>query len=110
MTNETTLPELPEPDLTIACVSETAITITGPGFCTPDTYYSSSKMRAYAQQATATLRAELEQCRADALGDLREQVMGMQEAAYTFGENCKEAVVVALDGVIEAIDAARGAK
>lgn len=36
--------------------------------------------------------------------ELRGQVKDMQEAAYTYGEYDKEAVRIALDGVIDAID------
>lgn len=39
-----------------------------------------------------------------ALAELREQVKEMQAAAYTYGDYSQEAVRVALDGVIDAID------
>lgn len=38
------------------------------------------------------------------LDQLRSRIKEMQEAAYTFGDYSKEAVSVALDGVLEAID------
>lgn len=61
----------------------------------------------------AALESELVACRRDAsasdvLAALRDEVKEMQEAAYTYGDYSKEAVRVALDGVIDAIDAARG--
>lgn len=60
----------------------------------------------------AALESELVACRRDAsasdvLAALRDEVKEMQEAAYTYGDYSKEAVRVALDGVIDAIDAAR---
>ena len=49
--------------------------------------------------------AELEaQKPAVVLSQLRATIKGMQEAAYTYGEYSKEAVSIALDGVLEAID------
>ena len=36
--------------------------------------------------------------------DLRVRICEMQDAAYTFGDTCKEAVRAALDGVLDAID------
>lgn len=46
----------------------------------------------------------------DVLHGLIERVQEMREASYTFGEYSKEAVNIALDGVIDFIDAAINAK
>ena len=36
--------------------------------------------------------------------ELYDRIREMQEAAYTYGDNCKEAVRIALDGVLDTID------
>ena len=103
MTNETTLPELP-----VAAYSNNYAT-----------YWTEAQMRAYAQQATADLRAELEQCRADA-----ERFVAMIEAGISEDGGSPNACAKYLttrrvaaygsmpktvDGWRKIIDAARGA-
>ena len=50
-------------------------------------------------------RAALQPAQTAPLTELRGRIKDMQDAAYTYGDHSKEAVSIALDGVLEEIDA-----